>query len=76
MNSNQPTHFESVHLLRGIAAVLVLMAHSFRSVYFWDVPWFEKSVLDFGQIGVSVFFVIFGFVLPLSLQNNYRFPDY
>ena len=76
MNNSQSAHFESVHLLRGIAAMLVLMAHSFRSFYFWDVPWFEKSVLDVGQIGVSVFFVISGFVLPLSLQNNYRFSDY
>ena len=76
MNNSQPEHFESVHLLRGIAAMLVLMAHSFRSFYFWDVPWFEKSVFDAGQIGVSVFFVISGFVLPLSLQNNYRFADY
>jgi peptidoglycan/LPS O-acetylase OafA/YrhL len=76
MNNHQTTHFESVHLLRGIAAMLVLMAHSFRSFYFWDIPWFEKSVLNAGQIGVSVFFVISGFVLPLSLQKNYRFRDY
>jgi peptidoglycan/LPS O-acetylase OafA/YrhL len=76
MNNGQNDHFESVHLLRGIAAMLVLMAHSFRSYYFWDVPWFEKSVLDFGQIGVSVFFVISGFVLPLSLQKSYRFQDF
>jgi len=76
MNKSQPTHFESVHLLRGIAAMLVLMAHSFRSFYFWDMPWFEESALDFGQIGVSVFFVISGFVLPLSLQNKYRFADF
>jgi peptidoglycan/LPS O-acetylase OafA/YrhL len=76
MNSNQPAHFESVHLLRGIAAMLVLMAHSFRSFYFWDLPWFEGEILSFGQIGVSVFFVISGFVLPLSLQKNYRFTDF
>jgi len=76
MQNIKVDHFESVHLLRGIAAVLVLMAHSFRSFYFWDVPWFEKSVLDFGQIGVSVFFVISGFVLPLSLQKSYRFQDF
>ena len=28
-------HFESVHLLRGVAAMLVLICHSFRSDYFW-----------------------------------------
>lgn len=56
--------------------MLVLMAHGFRSFYFWDVPWFDKAFLDPGQIGVSVFFVISGFVLPLSLQKSYRFADY
>jgi peptidoglycan/LPS O-acetylase OafA/YrhL len=76
MNNSHPTHFESVHLLRGIAAMLVLMAHCFRSFYFWDAPWFDKAILDPGQIGVSVFFVISGFVLPLSLQKNYRFTDF
>jgi peptidoglycan/LPS O-acetylase OafA/YrhL len=75
--TNTPTdHLESVHLLRGIAALMVLMAHAFRSFYFWDVSWFDKSVLDVGQIGVSVFFVISGFVLPLSLQKSYRLPDF
>lgn len=56
--------------------MLVLMAHSFRSFYFWDAPWFDKAILDAGQIGVSVFFVISGFVLPLSLQRSYRFQDF
>ena len=65
-----------MHLLRGIAAMLVLLAHSFRPFYFWDAPWFDNAILDPGQIGVSVFFVISGFVLPLSLQKNYRFQDF
>jgi peptidoglycan/LPS O-acetylase OafA/YrhL len=33
MNNGQNDNFESVHLLRGIAAMLVLMAHSFQSFY-------------------------------------------
>lgn len=76
MQNAKVDHFESVHLLRGIAAMLVLMAHSFRSFYFWDAPWCDKAILDPGQIGVSVFFVISGFVLPLSLQRTYRFQDF
>jgi peptidoglycan/LPS O-acetylase OafA/YrhL len=76
MQNAKVDHFESVHLLRGIAAMLVLMAHSFRSFYFWDLPWFDNAILNPGQIGVSVFFVISGFVLPLSLQNSYRFQDF
>jgi len=76
MDNRQPIHSESVHLLRGVAAILVLIEHSFKSFYFWDLPWFEKNILNVGQIGVSVFFVISGFVLPISLQNNYRFVDF
>jgi peptidoglycan/LPS O-acetylase OafA/YrhL len=76
MQNAKIDHFESVHLLRGIAAMLVLIDHSFRSIYFWDVPWFDKAILNLGQIGVSVFFVISGFVLPLSLQKSYRFQDF
>ncbi len=76
MTNTSTEHLESVHLLRGIAALMVLMAHAFRSFYFWDVSWFDKQLIDVGQIGVSVFFVISGFVLPLSLQKRYRLPDF
>lgn len=76
MKNSPPPHFESVHLLRGVAAMLVLMSHSCSSLYFWDLPWFQRNILHFGSIGVSVFFVISGFVLPLSLQQNYRFADF
>jgi peptidoglycan/LPS O-acetylase OafA/YrhL len=69
-------YFESVHLLRGWAALLVLAAHSCQSRYFFNLPWFDKDFLDVGQIGVSVFFVISGFVLPVSLQSAYTFRDF
>ena len=56
--------------------MLVLICHSFRRDYFWGVPWLDQGVLDVGQVGVSVFFVISGFVLPISLQKSYRLRDY
>jgi peptidoglycan/LPS O-acetylase OafA/YrhL len=76
MLNDNSRHFESVHLLRGVAAIMVLVQHSFKSFYFWNLPWFNENILDIGQIGVSVFFVISGFVLPLSLQKNYRIHDF
>ena len=72
-----PQHFESVHLLRGIAAMLVLIAHSFRPEYLPGLHWlYEDFIWFFGNWGVSIFFVISGFVLPLSLQKAYRTVEY
>lgn len=69
-------HLESVHLLRGFAALWVAILHA--------IGWFGCiGVLDphnrMGQWGVVVFFVISGFVLPLSLDAQYKlllFPKF
>lgn len=77
-----PKYLESVHLLRGIAAFLVVIHHS--------IGWYPLPLLDgafafldphgeLGRLGVVVFFVISGFVLPLSLDGNYTarfFPKF
>ena len=73
-NPNGKSHVESVHLLRGIAALLVVLHHS--------IGWFPLPLItgvwaimdphgELGQLGVAVFFVISGFVLPLSLNQDY-----
>jgi peptidoglycan/LPS O-acetylase OafA/YrhL len=74
--TKSPDFFESIHLLRGIAAFLVVIDHNFG--------WYSLPLLDplvrlvdgYGQVGVTAFFVISGFVLPLALEKGYRLRDF
>ncbi len=75
MKSANSGFVESVHLFRGIAALMVVVDHLFG--------WFPLPLLDpviaviggHGKLGVAVFFVISGFVLPLSLGPLYRLEN-
>jgi peptidoglycan/LPS O-acetylase OafA/YrhL len=62
-------------LLRGVAALAVVVQHSL------EVSWpgfLDASVAYFspGQLGVTVFLLVSGFIIPVSLErggSNYRF---
>jgi peptidoglycan/LPS O-acetylase OafA/YrhL len=67
---------ESVHVMRGIAASSVMMCHltyaneNFRA----KLPSFS-SLFSYGHLGVWMFFVISGFVIPFAMKGlGYRFP--
>src|SRR5262249_25775914 len=64
---------ESVQIMRGIAASAVMMGH--LSYAFQDAfP--EFGLLSYGYLGVTMFFVISGFVIPHAMDAmNYRVPD-
>ncbi len=68
-----PGRNTSVDFLRGIAAVMVCFCH-FRLA--WPEPMrdFAKS---FGELGVEVFFVISGYIIPYSMdRGGYRWVDF
>jgi peptidoglycan/LPS O-acetylase OafA/YrhL len=54
---------------RGIAALAVFFSHSLD---FFIKGWgdFGNGVINFGQIGVVMFFMVSGFVIPISLENK------
>jgi exopolysaccharide production protein ExoZ len=63
--------------LRGIAAFLVVAAHAVDSSL-RNAPWSGQSLTslsNFGAIGVDIFFVISGFVMPLSLMGKRGIKD-
>jgi peptidoglycan/LPS O-acetylase OafA/YrhL len=71
-----------IDALRGIAAVLVLWLHvanSYRALSpqtAAHVRWLNDFVseIDIGRIGVVVFFLISGFVIPFSIRPGSRAP--
>ncbi len=65
-------HIESIDLLRGIAALGVAWFHLSGLPLLDDAPWVKASGAK-GPLGVQVFFVISGFVLPYSMhRSGYR----
>src|SRR6185369_10561381 len=64
-----------VEAMRGIAAISVALFHFSVQL---EGP--ARDIFDYGWIGVDVFFVISGFVIPLSLSGRgysvRRFPQF
>lgn len=65
--------------LRGIAALAVVLYHFRdalnRTADAWIWPWLEQ-VLAYGYLGVDIFFVISGFVIPFSVRNAVHTPGF
>ena len=65
----------SIEWLRGIAAFGVCEMHVFCALDFFSKSdtFFQKYIFPIsiaGRVGVSVFFVISGFIIPYSMQKN------
>lgn len=80
-NTTTIDRFRSIDALRGIAALLVVFQHSSES--FAKIPWIATNGIglaniiqqyDFGRIGIICFFLISGFVIPASFNNNHNKP--
>jgi peptidoglycan/LPS O-acetylase OafA/YrhL len=67
------TKVEVLDFLRGIASLGVCVGH----MGFIASLRYADTVFDYGRLGVPVFFVISGFIIPYSLYaNNYRLRNY
>lgn len=74
MAGNDPIkqqHFRSIHYLRGIAALMVVVYHIFSYGMVADLP--PDSVL-WMKHGVAIFFVISGFVMVVSTAKRPNDP--
>lgn len=69
-------HLSTVDGLRGIAAFAVCWFHLTTFSLFQPVPWLKMSG-QYGWLGVQVFFVISGFIIPYSLfRAQYTLVSY
>jgi len=73
MSYTAPRHLESLQVLRGIAASLVVMVHAINVIDLapkgWHRGWLNTaaSLNEFGATGVDLFFVISGFVMAFTM---------
>lgn len=67
--SNTSSRFSFLDALRGLAALLVVLAHAGYHLSPAFARW-SAWYLDVGNVGVIVFFGISGFVIPLSLESS------
>jgi peptidoglycan/LPS O-acetylase OafA/YrhL len=71
-------YYKNLDGTRGIAAMMVLVHHFFyftRTSYSIDMDLFRK-ITEFGQHGVSLFFVLSGFVITRILINTRKESRY
>ncbi len=68
--------FESIHVMRGIAAFSVMMYHlTYANDNFREKMPELSSLFSYGDLGVWMFFVISGFVIPFAMKGlGYQFP--
>ena len=70
-------YYKNLDGLRGIAAISVLVFHFFTySITDYLETDFYKKMTEFGQHGVSLFFVLSGFVITRILINNKNEDNY
>lgn len=74
MSQTTPNKFEGIQALRALACLLVVLQH----VTFWGA--FTKGIddhpfllINYGRLGVSLFFVISGFVMGYCLDQGKTF---
>jgi peptidoglycan/LPS O-acetylase OafA/YrhL len=73
----QLSYFRSLDGLRGIAALMVVIFHFYSYPGgFYSEPSIFKKITEIGQHGVSLFFVLSGFVITRILINTRSNPEY
>jgi peptidoglycan/LPS O-acetylase OafA/YrhL len=79
MMQSKTSRYGFIDAIRGIAACLVLLQHSlYQSGFLGDksrgeLTGFIPNWLELGETGVVAFFLVSGFVIPLSLERTRDF---
>src|SRR4051812_35797682 len=74
---SQDGRIETLDALRGLASLGVCWFHLTTVNRAFLPDGFVKASGGYGALGVQIFFVISGFIIPLALgQSDYKFRDY
>lgn len=66
--SNQ--HVPALNLLRGVAALMVCLFHCKKYIWPKSTPFDVLHLFEYGYLGVYIFFIVSGFVIPYSMYMN------
>lgn len=69
MKKIQRQRIDFLDTLRCIAALLVILQH-IGEKYFSSFSYFTTHYFQFGMFGVTLFFLVSGFIIPVSLQKK------
>lgn len=74
-------YYPSINFLRGIAALMVCLFHFINYAdqhgNLFPTDGLTYQIGEYGSLGVYVFFIITGFVIPLSLMKyDFRLPQF
>ncbi|HUR08707.1 MAG TPA: acyltransferase family protein, partial [Nonomuraea sp.] len=61
-----PSRLAWLDALRGIGALAVVGEHLLT----WAMPWLRPISFNLGMYGVLVFFLVSGYVIPISLERH------
>lgn len=71
-----PRHITILDPMRGVAALVVVVFHYLGSILPTLRPNGVEHIVEHGKMGVHVFFVISGFVIPYAMQRSgYSWSD-
>jgi peptidoglycan/LPS O-acetylase OafA/YrhL len=68
-NTHSPQRLEFLDVARGVAALMVVLAHGLAQCVPGFLDW-SLSNLDLGRAGVVLFLLISGFIIPVSLEQG------
>lgn len=70
-------HIPILNTLRAVAALSVCFHHHLFTTKIYIHEYSPLRIFEFGNHGVTLFFVISGFVIPYSMYNkNFKLPNY
>ena len=78
MNTDQPTtgrRLQFLDALRGIAVLFVLAQHVGQALFTPFVSFISKDV-QLGQLGVMIFFLCSGYIIPATLERRNSLRDF
>jgi peptidoglycan/LPS O-acetylase OafA/YrhL len=78
MKSGESSRFQEIDVLRGLAAMCVVLSHySTHCVkFFWEAPFGFDLATIYGFYAVQLFFIISGFVISLTLEKCNSWRDF